>query len=399
MLAIVGGSYFEFCREPRWSEFYGSGLRAAAAVSGLKKSVSFLTYCDDESLIDLEAAANTFGIELRHEARAQKISFNYHHPFSIPTIAPFQISPSEDLHLSADNVLRFGFLEGQAVVTADRAVYDPQSPGDPRPFKENGSKAKHLAIVANSREARLMSGKEDLVEIGRTLLASEGAEVVIVKCGPLGCRVFTSTSDVRIPVFETDHVWPIGSGDIFAAVFAHYWAECGVEASEAARLSSMYTAFYCNSKSLPLPTSLAGFSPPAIMLDTEDLKLAQIYLAGPFFSMPERWMIEETRSVLRSQGLKVFSPFHDVGRGPASKVAPADVKGIEESSVMFALLDGRDAGTIFEVGYARKKDIPVIGLAENLGDEDLKMFIGTDCRVVDDFATAIYKTVWSTKNR
>jgi nucleoside 2-deoxyribosyltransferase len=172
-----------------------------------------------------------------------------------------------------------------------------------------------------------------------------------------------------------------------------------MDAVEAARLSSLYTAYYCNSRSLPLPISLAEFSPPPVVLDRSNLTSAQVYLAGPFFSMAERWMIEETRNVLSGQGLSVFSPLHDVGRGPASQVGPADVKGIEGSSVMLALLDGRDVGTIFEVGYARKKGIPVIGLAENVSAEDLKMFLGTGCEIVDDFATAIYKTVWSTGNR
>jgi nucleoside 2-deoxyribosyltransferase len=374
-------------------------LRAAAALAKLNGSLNLLTYCDDETYVDLEAIANTFGIKFSHKSRTQRISFSYHHPFSVPRIHPSasEIARSEDLRFSGGNVLRFGFLEGQAVVKADRAVYDPQSPIDPRPFRENGSSAEHLAIVANIREARLMTGKEELSEIGTTLLASQMAEVVVLKCGPFGSVVFTSNGEARIPVFETDYVWPIGSGDIFAAVFAHLWADLRIEAAEAAWKSSQYTAFYCNSRSLPLPVSLNGFSPLAIDLDPQHLESAQIYLAGPFFSMAERWMIEETRGVLRSQGLRVFSPLHDVGRGPASKIAPADVKGIEESSVMLALLDGRDVGTVFEVGYARKKNIPVIGFAENIGTEDLKMFVGTGCQIVDDFATAVYKTVWSTK--
>jgi nucleoside 2-deoxyribosyltransferase len=400
MLAVVGGCYLESCREPHWSQLYGSGLRAAAALAQLNKSVTLLTYCDTNNLEILEAVTKTFDLQYKHEPRLQSIRFSYHHPLSVPNISPLPsaINRPADLQLSSDNILRFGFIEGQAVVRADRAVYDPQSPNNPQQFKDNGSKAEHLAIVANSREARLMTGKEELNEVGQTLLATQKAEVVVLKCGPLGCIVFTSREPKRIPVFKTDYVWSIGSGDVFAAVFAHFWGDCKMDPGEAAYLSSLHTALYCNSQSLPLPANLSGFDPPAIMLDAVGLRSTQVYLAGPFFSIAERWLIEETRGALMGQGLKVFSPLHDVGPGPASKVAPADVKGIEESTAVLALLDGLDAGTIFEVGYARKKGLPVVILAQNVGSEDLKMFTGTGCEVVDDFATAIYKTVWSIKN-
>jgi nucleoside 2-deoxyribosyltransferase len=61
---------------------------------------------------------------------------------------------------------------------------------------------------------------------------------------------------------------------------------------------------------------------------------------------------------------------------------------------VFAILNGLDAGTIFEVGYAVKKGIPVVCLAQNVGAENLKMVEGTSCEVVDDFVSALYRTVW-----
>ena len=76
---------------------------------------------------------------------------------------------------------------------------------------------------------------------------------------------------------------------------------------------------------------------------------------------------------LFNQGLKVFSPLHDVGRGNADDVAPADLKGLDRSSVVLAIIDGLDPGTIFEIGYARAKGIPVIAYVENEKEEDLKM--------------------------
>ncbi|VBE96308.1 nucleoside 2-deoxyribosyltransferase [Burkholderia pseudomallei] len=64
------------------------------------------------------------------------------------------------------------------------------------------------------------------------------------------------------------------------------------------------------------------------------------------------------------------------------------------AAVVFAILDGLDAGTIFEVGYARSKNIPVYALAQAVNDEDLKMVVGTDCKLFFDFVTALHHTAW-----
>jgi nucleoside 2-deoxyribosyltransferase len=89
-----------------------------------------------------------------------------------------------------------------------------------------------------------------------------------------------------------------------------------------------------------------------------------------------------------------FSPLHEVGPGPASIVGPADIKGLEKSDAVFAILNGLDAGTVFEVGYAVKKGIPVVCFAQNVAEESLKMVEGTGCEVVDDFVSALYRTIW-----
>jgi nucleoside 2-deoxyribosyltransferase len=53
-----------------------------------------------------------------------------------------------------------------------------------------------------------------------------------------------------------------------------------------------------------------------------------------------------------------------------------------------------DPGTVFEVGYAKKMGIPVVALAENEREEDLKMMAGSGMTITDDFVTAIYRSVW-----
>jgi nucleoside 2-deoxyribosyltransferase len=63
---------------------------------------------------------------------------------------------------------------------------------------------------------------------------------------------------------------------------------------------------------------------------------------------------------------------------------------------MFAIIDGIDSGTLFEVGYARARGLPVYALAQAVTPEDLKMVNGSGCLVFDDFVTAIHHTAWRT---
>jgi nucleoside 2-deoxyribosyltransferase len=85
-----------------------------------------------------------------------------------------------------------------------------------------------------------------------------------------------------------------------------------------------------------------------------------------------------------------------VGAGPASQVAPADLAALEACDAVFAILDGTDSGTLFEVGYARARNKPVYALAQTVSEEDLKMVRGSGCHVFDDFVTALHHTAWRT---
>jgi nucleoside 2-deoxyribosyltransferase len=130
---------------------------------------------------------------------------------------------------------------------------------------------------------------------------------------------------------------------------------------------------------------LLGSSPRAPLKADRD----RVYLAGPFFTIAQLWLIEEARRCLTDAGMKVFSPFHEIGPGPAEEIGPADIAALNECDAVFAVLDGLDSGTIFEVGYARALDKPVVGFAQTVTEEDLKMIVGSGCTVIPDFVTAI----------
>jgi nucleoside 2-deoxyribosyltransferase len=196
----------------------------------------------------------------------------------------------------------------------------------------------------------------------------------------------------EIPPYRSNSVFKIGSGDVFSAAFALYWGERGLDAARAADYASRSVARFVDGHSLPL-----GEAEQDGQCEPVDVPSSgKIYLAGPFFDLAQRWLIEETLRTLKSLGADVFSPLHDVGTGPSSaEIAQADLEGLRNCSKVLALLDGVDPGTVYEVGYARALDIPVVALAERVDPEHLTMIVGSGCDVVNDFATAIYRILWT----
>jgi nucleoside 2-deoxyribosyltransferase len=397
-LKVTGGTYLERCHFPEWYELFGSGLRAAIAVASQGTQVEFHTYVGKKDLVVLRGRAAAAGLQLVvHEELPTTIRFDYFHGLSTPVIEPppQAIKKAAPFTVEGDAVLRFGFLEGDPVVRGTRVVYDPQSPQTPVHFKDNGSTAKDLAIVLNRTEGRLLTGESDPQKIARILIDSENASAVAVKCGSRGCVVCENGQVDEIPAFKTNQVWPIGSGDVFAALFAKHWSVDGKSAAESALLASRATAHFCNTKSLSIPVEFGdAFKPIPIRQQTEKAK--SVYLAGPFFSMPQVWMIEEALAALRGQGLNVFSPLHHVGRGTADEVYDKDIQGLVDCDVVFACVDGLDSGTIFEIGYAISIGKPVVAFVQSENGEDLKMLEGSGCVIEQDFVTAIYKAQWLT---
>jgi nucleoside 2-deoxyribosyltransferase len=394
MITVVGGVYIERCIQPHWNQLFGSAGRAAAALSTLTQ-VQLYTYTDEVNRAELNARMRSFGqVTVQASAINQVLSFDYVHPLSVPLILPppHLLPEVAPLCVDAEVVLRFGMMEGSAVVRGRRVVYDPQSAYSPEGFSANGSKAEALAIVANGYEIQALTRETDPILGGQKLLRQEGAKVVVVKRGSKGALVVTESGYEIVPAYKSEAVFSIGSGDIFAAAFAYFWGVEQLDPKTAANLASMSTANYSETRSAQL---LRREELEETKFTPVQFRPGKIYLAGPFFTLGERWLVEEAQVHLRGMGLEVFSPVHDVGRGPAEVVALADLNGLEECDRVLALVDGTDPGTLFEVGYARARNLPVIALAESLSEEQLKMLVGSGCTHTDDFATAIYLTAWA----
>jgi hypothetical protein len=394
---IIGGAYREICCIPEWDQRFGSGGRAAAALSKFSEDVELHTYVPLDHQPEVAIDFATFDFSLIQYDTDFDFEFSYFHPMSRPQVESLQFEgpAQKGVELEADVALRFGMIfereKASVSVLAEKAVYDPQSVDKPILFNENGSTANSLAYVLNERELRRFSEADEISESARELMKQERVDIVVVKRGPKGALVVTKEGSKVVPAYRSSTVFKIGSGDVFSAAFAYYWGSLGKSPEDAADAASRSAAWYCESRSLPLPdlSALTSLKPAPMG------KAGPIYIASPFFNTSQRWLLEETRNLLLEFGAEVFSPLHDVGRGTPANIATADLLGLSRCAAVIALADGTDLGTIFEIGYARSRDIPVVVLSEALPDYELTMIEGTGCEIVSDFSSAVTRAYWA----
>ena len=402
-IGVVGGSYEEECAFPRRRIFRGSGGRAAALLSSLDVQTDLHTVIGSAHSAQAESLASHLGYVLRPTASDQSVWFRYRFPLGRPELYPPQPIVQNQSQVTTEQALVFGMVEGRPKVIAKRAVYDPQDGSKSRHFEDNGSSADVLAQVVSWSEGRALTGFKDPKDIAAALLARPSTSVAIIKCGPQGALVATHLNQAWVHSFPTKNVYKIGSGDVFSASFAYGWMCLQQAPVAAAWFASRCVAHYVEHGVDRLNEKLvATFISEANAAHAKHgagerrfIPEGQIYLAGPFFNVGQQWVIDETRGALQDMGFRVFSPIHKVGEGLADDIAGADLKALNESLVVLAILDGGDPGTLFEVGYARARGIPVVAVAEDVPPSALTMLEGSDCDVVQDLTSAIYRTCWT----
>lgn len=411
---VYGGCYRETCITPHHDQLMGSGLRACLVLSNIDGSIRHTWHAwlsNEDHLIVRGALAGSHRVELveiRPDHKASRTpGFHYLNPLAPPTL-DFHRNDSKlsAPDIQAESALVFGTLENRPCITADTVVYDPQSPDTPDQYFDNGSTASRCALVLNHKEAAKLACEKDLYAATKLLQSyllkgkNPAYEVVVVKMAHAGCWVCTRDEITPIPAYATHSVFSIGSGDVFSAAFYSKWALEDTDAADAANFASRVTANYCESGVISLEVASTGNSflkppLPTVNPDAEAYK-KRIYLAAPFFNQGQIVLVEHLRDVLTTPWTDVFSPLHEVGYGGPNEVYKPDIKGLEESDLIFAVLSGLDTGTIFEIGYATKIPKPVYCLAEAVAENELTMILGSGAVVETDITTAVYKALWAT---
>lgn len=401
-MIVVGGTYSEHVVVPSYEELAGSGVRAAAAL-GDTRDVTLYTAIDAATTDLAQAVLGARGLAYQAVQRSECVGFEYFTPVSPPSVNGPSASYADVLSASDDAALVFGTIEnGPRDIRAERMVIDPQRPRDLGDMDLVGLQFDSLSVVANAREIRaLAKTSQSLDEAARRVLRMYGAAAVVVKNSAQGCLVATQNDERvdRVGSCPTRSVWPIGSGDVFAAAYAHAWTN-GADPVEAARVASGSAAWWCATRSARVPVSILEGRPASEAHPDISSELATadsyplVYLAAPFFTLSERWLVELCRDVLWGLGARVFSPLHDVGPG-GDEVAARDLAGLDEADSVLALLDGWDSGTVYEVGWAHHKGLPVVGFLNSPDHEGTKMLVGTGAEIHRDLSSALYRVVWA----
>lgn len=369
-LVIAGGCYLETCEAPAWRAVYGSGGRAAHALAGLTP-VTLHTYFPrdrEHELYNLQIA----GIDIRSVDCPTALAFAYFHPLSDPVLAPERASISQQppLRVEGEAILRFGFVEGDAVVVGERVVYDPQTVGKFAPFARNGSSASSLALVLNTDELRASTGIDDIAEAA-SLLLKTGAEVVIAKGGVHGATVHTRDAwPVTVPAYWSSRVFKIGTGDVFSAAFAYAWAQQGKGPVEAAHAASLSVSIYTSSQTLPLQQ----IPPSSKRAAVEARRNGVVHLVGSTTRLADRWLFEETAWHLSRLGVQVKRVHEVLGTLPTEGAYLVLVDQLPPSVVtsLVSLVDPTRVIMLSESGI----EAP------------------SGAKVTSDFTTALYWACW-----
>lgn len=104
----------------------------------------------------------------------------------------------------------------------------------------------------------------------------------------------------------------------------------------------------------------------------------RIYLAAPFFNPNQLALVSDLEDAIEShRALSCFSPRREgiisgSTREERSKMAPqifaSNCREIDASDLVFAVIDGRDAGVTWEIGYAHGRARPIVSFTnENFG--------------------------------
>lgn len=400
---VVGGVYDETVIVPENYDLMGSGMRAAAALAAGTTKPTLHAPLDDGVEEEARLLADALGVAMSSTPkRDERVGFRYTTPISTPVIN----GPSSRLQDRLDvavpgTALVFGLVEdptfAMTSVKADTIVFDPQRPRDADPLSRSTLITDRLVVVANRDEmAKLGNHPVGRVAAARLLDDDPTIHGTITKRGASGCLVsYREGGEVRhelIGAHPTTRVWPIGSGDTFSAGVAQALAS-GADVVQAARVGSAAAAHWCSTRSPAIPSAILNgdFSslprpiPPAH---------GRVYLAGPFFSVGERWLVEAVRDQLYSLGVEPWSPVHEVGPG-GFEVAQQDIEGLQRCDAVLALLDHADPGTVFEVGWAVRDNMPVVGYATTFNPEGAKMMAGTSVELHRDISTACYRAAWA----
>ena len=94
--------------------------------------------------------------------------------------------------------------------------------------------------------------------------------------------------------------------------------------------------------------------------------MRRVYLAGPFFNRRQIQLVKTFEVILAGKGLKVYSPRKHQSEAPRNSMKwrrqtfASDVRAIRRADIVFAVYNGEDSGTMWEIGRACSMRKPIL---------------------------------------
>jgi sugar/nucleoside kinase (ribokinase family)/nucleoside 2-deoxyribosyltransferase len=246
---------------------------------------------------------------------------------------------------------------------------------DPKPNENSIEDAKKLlnlvdVLLVNEDEIKKLSGKSNIEEAIQDI-RGKGLKRIILKCGIRGCIVIDDSYIKTIPSYKSNSICTLGSGDVFAGAFVATFIDTKdlLYSTDLASCVVSHFIEHTTTECVLNKEATQYEMTKRTKIDIPDIREKGVYLAGPFFCIQERMWVEKVCNTLENAGLRVLSPSRENGiidenwtQQEKQQIFLSDIKLIEQANVVVALLDHDDSGTYFEIGYAYKKGIPIIGL-------------------------------------
>ena len=195
------------------SRFEADGLDASTVrrVEGIATGVAFVTYFSNGDRRFLFHIANSAAGHLPEPTPEMFEGTKWLH------ICGSTLSAGEDMRESATGPASLRWRPARGVLRPQPA---PRTAGGEEALRRVCKPVMDVAalVLPSSSEAEILSGVAGADEACRALLAG-AAEVVALKQGSAGCKVYCADGEYEVPAFPVQAVDPTGAGDCFDAGF------------------------------------------------------------------------------------------------------------------------------------------------------------------------------------
>jgi hypothetical protein len=375
----------------------GPGVRAVLAVSEISPKSELHTFVHDDARSDLESTMLASDVKLHIRAAKKNMSFYYKHPLARPEpgeVPDEEATATQDApelwKVTGDTVLAFRLLEANVQIIAERAVIELSD----RDREIDHRQAKKVALIAAQNDFPDLDTLGRMRDFASEKIAAHDAELLIVRTQSGGGFLFDGEVTHEIPAYVAKEWFKIGAGNVFCAMFAHYWGEKKMSPLEAAALASRSSALYASTRVLPL----AGEDKLPDMDVFDSNSRCKVFVASSCNSMAQQWLVDQALAGFDSLGVDTIAPY-DLGLDgiPVSNTGIADA--LKDCDAVLVLAEGADIPSVLAAGLARVRKLPIVVLAEAPARRRLDLWDGTDCEIAGDFASAVYRAMVAGRRR